>query len=186
MLEIKHAISILISSGTARGNITLLHCTTEYPAPIEEINLCAMRTMREKFGVKVGYSDHTIGIDVPLAAVALGAEVIEKHFTLDKKAKGPDHKASIDPEELKKMVESIRRIEKALGDGNKKAAKSEKNNIQVVRKSIFAARDIKKKQIISETDIICKRPAIGISPMKWDKIVNSVAKHDYAKGDLIR
>jgi N,N'-diacetyllegionaminate synthase len=186
MGEIGEALEILVGAGTAKNNITLLHCTTEYPAPISEVNLRAMLTMKEEFGIKVGYSDHTLGIDIALAAVSLGAEVIEKHFTLDKEAEGPDHKASLDPVELTDMVEGIRRIEKALGDGRKVPTDSEKKNMPVVRKSIFAAKPIKNGQVISDDMLIAKRPAIGISPMKWDEIVGAVAAKDFEPGELIK
>jgi len=177
--EIKNALDALISSGTEKDDITVLHCNTEYPTPYEDVNLNAMATIKRAFGVKVGYSDHTLGIEVPIAAVALGAEVIEKHFTLDKNMKGPDHKASLEPSELKAMVSGIRNIEKALGDGIKKPSKSEKKNINVVRKSIVASKPIKKGEIFSEENIAAKRPGTGISPMKWYEVIGKIAKKDF-------
>ena len=177
--EIKNALDVLISSGTEKDDITVLHCNTEYPTPYEDVNLNAMATIKRAFGVKVGYSDHTLGIEVPIAAVALGAEVIEKHFTLDKNMKGPDHKASLEPSELKAMVNGIRKIEKALGDGIKKPSKSEQKNINVVRKSIVAIKPIKKGEIFSEENIGVKRPGTGISPMKWYEVIGKTAKKDF-------
>lgn len=177
--EIKNALDVLISSGTEKDDITVLHCNTEYPTPYEDVNLNAMATIKKAFGVKVGYSDHTLGIEVPIAAVALGAEVIEKHFTLDKNMKGPDHKASLEPSELKAMVNGIRKIEKALGDGIKKPSKSEQKNINVVRKSIVAIKPIKKGEIFSEENIGVKRPGTGISPMKWYEVIGKTAKKDF-------
>ena len=177
--EIKNALDVLISSGTEKDGITVLHCNTEYPTPYEDVNLNAMATIKKAFGVKVGYSDHTLGIEVPIAAVALGAEAIEKHFTLDKNMKGPDHKASLEPSELKAMVNGIRKIEKALGDGIKKPSKSEQKNINVVRKSIVAIKPIKKGEIFSEENIGVKRPGTGISPMKWYEVIGKTAKKDF-------
>ena len=177
--EIKNALDVLISSGTEKNDITVLHCNTEYPTPYEDVNLNAMATIKRAFGVKVGYSDHTLGIEVPIAAVALGAEVIEKHFTLDKNMKGPDHKASLEPSELKAMVNGIRKIEKALGDGIKKPSKSEKKNIDIVRKSIVAIKPIKKGEIFSEENIGVKRPGTEISPMKWYEVIGKTAKKDF-------
>lgn len=165
--------------------VSLLHCTTEYPCPYEDVNLKAMLTMKEKFGLPVGYSDHTKGIEVPVAAAALGAEIIEKHFTLDKTMEGPDHKASLEPDELKAMVQSIRNIEKALGSREKKPSASELKNISVARKSIVAKRGIKAGEIFTEENIITKRPALGISPMEWDKIIGSKALKNYNVDDFI-
>lgn len=183
--EIKNALDVLISSGTEKSDITVLHCNTEYPTPYEDVNLNAMATIKKAFGVKVGYSDHTLGIEVPIAAVALGAEAIEKHFTLDKNMKGPDHKASLEPNELKAMVNGIRNIEKALGDGIKKPSKSEKKNIDVVRKSIVAIKPIKKGEIFNEENIGVKRPGTGISPMKWYEVIGKTAKKDFEIGQWI-
>ena len=177
--EIKDALDALISSGTEKDDITVLHCNTEYPTPYKDVNLKAMQTIKKAFGVKVGYSDHTLGIEVPIAAVALGAEVIEKHFTLDKNMKGPDHKASLEPSELMAMVDGIRNTEKALGDGIKKPSKSEQKNINVIRKSIVAVKPIKKGEIFNEENIGLKRPGMGISPMKWYEVIGKTAKKDF-------
>jgi len=183
--EIEDALKILIGSGTSKENITVLHANTMYPTPMEDVNLRAMQTIREKFEVSVGYSDHTLGIEVDIAAVAMGATVIEKHFTLDKTMDGPDHKSSINPEELSVMVHSIRNIEKALGSSIKKPSKSEEPNIATARKSIVASRSIKKGEIFTEQNITIKRPGTGISPMEWDSMIGKVAKHDYEKDDLL-
>lgn len=183
--EIEDALDTIISSGTLKENITVLHCNTEYPTPIEDVNLKAMLTIKNAFGVNVGYSDHTLGIEVPIAAVALGATVIEKHFTLDKTMEGPDHKASLEPHELKQMVRSIRNIEKAIGDGIKKPSLSEKKNINIARKSLVASKDMKKGEIFSENNLTVKRPGNGISPMRWDEFIGKVATKDYNADDLI-
>ncbi len=183
--EIKDALGILIESGTQKDNITILHANTEYPTPYEDVNLNAMRTISKEFNIKVGYSDHTLGIEVPIAAVAMGATIIEKHFTIDKTLDGPDHKASLDSDELKAMVCGIRNIENALGNGIKQASKSESKNICIVRKSIVASKDIKKGEIFTEKNITTKRPGNGISPMKWDDIVGSIATKNYIKDELI-
>lgn len=178
--EVAAAIRVLDNCG-----ITLLHCTTEYPCPFDAVNLRAMLTMKESFRLPVGYSDHTNGIEVPIAAVALGATVIEKHFTLDRNLPGPDHKASLEPNELKAMVLAIRNIEQAMGDGIKKPAIAEIKNIAVARKSIVAKQNILKGEIFSEDNIAVKRPGTGISPMKWDEIIGSAAMRDYRKDELI-
>ncbi|CAD7288714.1 N-acetylneuraminate synthase [Campylobacter suis] len=183
--EIECAIDVLINNGTKRENITVLHANTEYPTPFEDVNLKAMQTIANAFGVKVGYSDHTLGIEVPIAAVAMGASMIEKHFTLDKAMQGPDHKASLEPDELCAMVSAIRNIELALGDGIKKASKSESKNISIARKSIVAAHDIKKGEIFSEKNLAVKRPAGGISPMRWDEIVGRISQKDYTADEMI-
>jgi N-acetylneuraminate synthase len=183
--EIESALDILSLAGTKKENITVLHANTEYPTPIEDVNLKAMVTIGNVFGVKFGYSDHTLGIEVPVAAVALGANVIEKHFTLDKNMDGPDHKASLEPDELKAMICAIRNITKALGDGIKKPSKSELKNMQVVRKSIVASRDIKIGEILDENNLAVKRPGNGISPMRWDAIIGMVAKKSYKEDELI-
>jgi len=183
--EIEDAVSVLVNSGTKKENITVLHANTQYPTPMEDVNLLAMQTIKEKIGVAVGYSDHTLGIEVPIAAVALGAEIIEKHFTLDKSMKGPDHKASLNPKELKEMVTAIRNIEKALGSDKKTASESEKPNIVVVRKSIVAKNSINKGELLTEKNITILRPGNGISPMKWDEIIGTTAKKNYLKGELI-
>ena len=183
--EIEEALIILTSAGTSKENITILHANTMYPTPMEDVNLRAMQTIQDKFGVAVGYSDHTLGIEVDIAAVAMGATIIEKHFTIDKTMDGPDHKSSIDPEELKAMVSSIRNIEKALGSSIKKPSKSEKPNIIMARKSIVARKSIKKGELFTEKNITIKRPGIGISPMKWDTILGKVAERDYQIDDLL-
>lgn len=183
--EIQNALNILTEYGTKKENITVLHCNTEYPTPFKDVNLKAMLTIKKTFNVKVGYSDHTKGIEVPIAAVALGAEVIEKHFTLDRNLEGPDHKASLEPKDLKQMVESIRNIEKALGNGIKKPSPSETKNRSVARKSLVASRDIKKGSIFTTENIGIKRPGNGISPMRWDEVIGKVATKDFHEDDLI-
>lgn len=183
--EIEDALDILIQSGTPRENITVLHCNTEYPTPYEDVNLLAMITIREAFKVKVGYSDHTPGIEIPIAAVALGATVIEKHFTLDKNMPGPDHKASLEPHELKAMITAIRNVEKALGIGIKKPSPSELKNKPIARKSIVAKRDIKKGEIFTPENITVKRPGTGISPMRWYEVLGKQAQRDYKEDELI-
>lgn len=185
MHEIEEAMQVLLAHGLSREQITLLHCTTEYPTPWHEVNLKAMLSLREHFGVQVGYSDHTVGIEVPIAAAAMGACVIEKHFTLDKNLPGPDHKASLEPAELKAMVTSIRHIEAALGDGCKTVTASERKNMAVARKSIVAARDIAKGEILDETALTVMRPGSGISPMRWNEVVGTVAVRDFKEGDCI-
>ena len=181
--EIETAINVLKQNGTSE--IKLLHCNTEYPTPFEDVNLKAMQTMRDVFGVEVGYSDHTKGIEVPIAAVALGATVVEKHFTLDRKMKGPDHEASLEPDELSAMVSSIRHIEKALGTGEKTPSPSEKKNIAVARKSIVAKTKIKAGEILTEDNITVKRPGTGLSPMLWHEVLGTKAVHDFEEDELI-
>ena len=183
--EIEQAIRVLEKNGTERNKITLLHCTTEYPAPFEEVNLKAMNTLREAFGTEVGYSDHTEGIEVAIAATALGASVIEKHFTLDKSLHGPDHKASLDPVELKKMVYSIRLIEKSLGNGRKEPSQSEIRNKSVARKSIVAKKLIKKGDKFTRNNIAIKRPGYGISPMKIDDVLGRKAIREFTTDEMI-
>jgi N,N'-diacetyllegionaminate synthase len=183
--EIEDALDILTSCGTKKEDITILHCNTEYPTPYEDVNLLAMLTIKEALKVKVGYSDHTLGIEVPIAAVALGASVIEKHFTLDKNMEGPDHKASLEPHELKAMIDAIRNIEKSLGDGIKKPSKSELKNKDIARKSIVAKREIKKGEIFTEDNITVKRPGNGISPMRWYEVLGKVVLKDYKEDELI-
>ena len=183
--EIGDAIKILINAGTLKENITVLHANTMYPTPMEDVNLRAMQTIQNKFDVAVGYSDHTLGIEVDIAAVAMGATIIEKHFTIDKTMDGPDHKSSIDPEELKAMVSSIRNIEKALGSSIKKPSKSEKPNIIMARKSIVASKSIKKGELFTENNLTTKRPGTGLSPMEWDSVIGKVAKRDYQIDDLL-
>ncbi|MBF1050673.1 MAG: N-acetylneuraminate synthase [Peptostreptococcaceae bacterium] len=184
MQEIEDAVNIFKKYGT--NDITILHCTTQYPTLFEDVNLNAMLSIKEKFGYDVGYSDHTKGIEVPIAAVALGATVIEKHFTLDNNMIGPDHKASLQPDELKKMVESIRNIELSLGDGRKVVANSEKENMSIARKSIVAKKSIRKGQLLSEENITVKRPGDGISPMKWFDILGTAAIRDFEEDELIQ
>jgi N,N'-diacetyllegionaminate synthase len=183
--EVGEALDILTNAGTAKENITVLHANTMYPTPMEDVNLNAMLTIQKEFGVAIGYSDHTLGIEVGIAAVAMGASVIEKHFTLDKAMDGPDHKASLEPKELKAMVDSIRNIEKALGSCKKKASPSESGNINIVRKSIIASQMIKKGDLLTDKNITTKRPGIGINPMKWDSIIGTVATRDYDADELI-
>lgn len=181
--EIQEALSVLYDSGADK--ITLLHCTTEYPAPIETVNLRAMLTLKEKFQTDVGYSDHTMGIEIPVAAVAMGATVIEKHFTLSRNMEGPDQKASLEPQELKAMVSAIRNIELAMGDGEKKPIQSEMMNMTVARKSIIARRAIAKGEILTEENITTKRPGNGVSPMKWHEVLGTVAVRDFEEDELI-
>lgn len=183
MMEIEAAIKVLRENGTKE--IKLLHCNTEYPTPFEDVNLRAMQTMRDAFGLEVGYSDHTKGIEVPVAAVALGATVIEKHFTLDRTMEGPDHKASLEPDELAAMVASIRHIEKALGTGDKTPSPSEKKNIAIARKSIVAKRAIKAGEEFTEENITVKRPGSGISPMRWMEVLGAKAARDFDEDELI-
>lgn len=181
--EIEEAMRILRLNGTS--DITLLQCHTDYPTSMENVNLRVMETLKNKFNVPVGLSDHSVGIEVPIAAVALGASVIEKHFTLDRKMKGPDHKASIEPDELKKMVKAIRNIEIAMGDGIKKCSDVERPNIIVARKSIVAKRNIKKGEILTEENITTKRPGNGISAMKWYDVLGTEAVRDFGEDELI-
>lgn len=183
--EIEDALDILIEAGTKKENITVLHANTEYPTPMEDVNLNAMVTIGKTFDINYGYSDHTSGIEVDIAAVALGASCIEKHFTLDKTMEGPDHKASLESDELKAMVKAIRNIELALGSSIKKASKSEIPNMQIARKSIFAKVDIKKGEILTEENITIKRPGNGISPMRWDEVIGTVAKKNYKEDEII-
>ncbi len=184
--EIKAAIDVLVKHGLNKNQISILHCNTEYPTPMQDVNLKAMLSIKDKFNVNVGYSDHTLGIEVPIAAVALGAQIIEKHFTLDRSLPGPDHVASLEPNELKQMVISIRNIEKAIsGNGIKEPSESEKKNIGIARKSIVAKTAINKGDIFSESNITTKRPGNGISPMLWDEVIGQVAQKDFIEDDLI-
>lgn len=183
MEEIRTALDVLEQNGA--GQISLLHCNTEYPTPFEDVNLRAMQTMEETFGKPVGYSDHTVGIEVPVAAAAMGAVIIEKHYTLDKNMEGPDHKASLNPKELKEMVTAVRNIEKAMGDGVKTPSPSEKKNIDIARKSIVARKAIKKGDILTEDNLAAKRPGSGISPMRWFDVLGRVAKKDYEADEMI-
>lgn len=183
--DIANAMEVLEKYGVICEQITVLHCNTEYPTPFADVNLRAMETIREQLGVKVGYSDHTVGIEVPIAAVALGATVIEKHFTLSRTLEGPDHKASLEPGELKAMVSAIRNIEVALGDKDKKVTASEAKNKAVARKSIVAARNIKAGELFTEENISVKRPGNGISPMEWENVLGRCASRDFQADDLI-
>jgi N,N'-diacetyllegionaminate synthase len=183
--EIKDAIDVMLNNGKSIEDITVLHCNTEYPTPMSDVNLLAMQGIREQLNVKVGYSDHTLGIEIPIAAVALGAIVIEKHITLNKQMEGPDHAASIEPDELRNMVKAIRNIEKALGNPIKEVTDSERKNMVVARKSIVAAVEIKKGEKFSESNLDVKRPGNGISPMSWLDVIGRTAKRDFNKDDLI-
>ncbi len=183
--EIEVAIDVLEQAGTPRASMTVLHCTTEYPTPMAEVNLRAMRSIHTAFGVAVGYSDHTSGIEVAIAAVTMGASVIEKHFTLDHNLPGPDHKASVEPEELKAMVAAIRNIEIALGDGIKRLTPSEVRNKPIIRKSLVASQTINAGEVFNAENITAKRPGTGISPMRWDEIMGRPAPRDFAADELI-
>lgn len=183
--EIENAITVLLNYGIKRNQITLLHCNTEYPTPMEDVNLKAMLAMEKRFGIHTGYSDHTRGIEVPIAAVSLGATVIEKHFTLDRSMEGPDHKASLEPGELKAMIDAIRNIEKALGDGIKRVSASEQKNKSIVRKSIVASRRILKGETFTEDNITVKRPGNGLSPMLWEKVLGRKAIQTFEEEDFI-
>ena len=184
--EIKDAVKVLTDNGVSKDKITILHCNTEYPTPMEDVNLKAMLHIQRELGLPIGYSDHTLGIEVPIAAVALGATVIEKHFTLDKTLPGPDHKASLEPNELKAMVSAIRNIEKAIGgSGLKEVSKSEEKNKPIARKSIVASTDIKKGDTFTPENLTVKRPGTGISPMQWDEVIGKEAKRDFQEDELI-
>jgi N,N'-diacetyllegionaminate synthase len=184
--EIGAALHILKEAGTPKDNITILHCNTEYPTPVEDVNLNAMLSIKKKLGVSIGYSDHTLGLEIPIAAVALGASVVEKHLTLDRYLPGPDHRASIEPGELKEMVRLIRNVENALGNGIKEPSRSELKNIVVARKSIVAAKSIKRGDLFTEENLTAKRPGTGISPMRWDHIIGTIADREYKLDDLIK
>ena len=181
--EVDAALNVLKKNGA--GKITLLHCTTNYPTPMEDVNLKAMLTMRDRFGCDVGYSDHTKGIEVSIAAVAMGAKIIEKHFTLDRTMEGPDHKASLEPHELTQMVKAIRNIETAVGNGIKAPTETEIDNIKVARKSIIASKDIKAGEIFTEDNITTKRPGNGVSPMRWREVLGMKAKRDFSFDEMI-
>ncbi len=183
--DIEAALEVLKKAGTARSLITVLHCTSEYPTPLDEVNLSAMQSIRAAFDVATGYSDHTAGIEVSIAAAALGATVIEKHFTLDKNLSGPDHKASLEPDELKAMVNAIRKIEISLGDGIKRLTPSELANKQVARKSMVAIKAIRAGELFSADNIAAKRPGTGISPMNWDDVMGRKAPKDFDTDELI-
>jgi len=185
LCDIEQAIHVLVSFGISKENLTILHCNTEYPTPFEDVNLNAMLTIKDAFKVNVGYSDHTKGIEIPIAAVAIGASVIEKHFTLDRSLPGPDHKASLEPKELKAMIQAIRNIENAMGNGIKSTSDSEKKNMVIARKSIVANQKIKKGEIFTEENITTKRPGTGISPMRWNEVVGRSADKDFNPDDLI-
>ena len=184
--EVRDAMDVLLKAGVRKEDLTILHCNTEYPTPMEDVNLNAMLTMRDELGVAVGYSDHTLGIEIPVAAVALGATVIEKHFTLDRTLPGPDHAASLEPEELKEMVNAIRNIEQAMGDGKKQPSSSEMKNIPIARKSIVAKKSIEKGELFTEDNLTVKRPGTGLSAMEWDNIIGKKSEASFAIDDLIR
>lgn len=181
--EIEASIQVLRTHGA--GKITLLHCNTEYPTPFEDANLLAMKTLRERFGVEVGYSDHTLGIEASIAAAALGASVIEKHFTLDRNMEGPDHQASLEPEALKALVAGVRHVEAALGDGVKRPSPSERKNIEIARKSIVARRPIRRGEALTEENLAVKRPGSGVSPMRWFEVLGTCAVRDFQVDELI-
>lgn len=187
MVEIEEALNVFFQAGIKKNDITILHCNTEYPTPMSDVNLNAMLTIQKMFGVKVGYSDHTMGIEVPIAAVAMGGTMIEKHFTLDRSLPGPDQLASLEPDELKNMVHSIRNIEKAIGGtGIKEPSESEIKNISIARKSIVAKTSIQKGDRFTEFNITTKRPGMGVSPMKWDEVIGKVASQDFDEDELIK
>ena len=185
MQEVKEALAVLIAHGINKEDVTILHCNTEYPTPMKDVNLLAMKTIEKELGVEIGYSDHTLGIEIPIAAVTLGATVIEKHFTIDKTMEGPDHKASLEPNELKAMVAGIRAIELAMGNGIKTPSESEQKNIKVARKSLVALTDIKEGEVFNESNITVKRPGTGISPMKWNEVLGSRASRNYKANELL-
>ena len=185
LTEVRAAMEILLTAGLQKEDLTILHCNTAYPTPMEDVNLRAMLTIRDKLGVMVGYSDHTLGIEVPVTAVAMGASMIEKHFTLDRTLPGPDHAASLEPNELKAMVKAIRNIEKAMGNGLKKPTPSEEKNIPIARKSIVAKKNIKKGERFSEDNLTVKRPGTGISPMEWETYIGKFADREYRADELI-
>lgn len=183
--DIREAFEVLTLNGKSKNDITILHCNTEYPTPMQDVNLLAMNAIKNEFKIEVGYSDHTLGIEVPIAAVALGARIIEKHFTLDKTMQGPDHKASLEPSELKDMVQAIRNIEKALGHTEKIVSTSEQKNKFIARKSIVAMIPIKKGDVFTELNVTVKRPGDGINPMKWKEVIGKISKRDFMEDELI-
>jgi N-acetylneuraminate synthase len=183
--EIEAALDVIERAGTPRDRITVLHCSTEYPTPMPDVNLRAMCSMKHAFGVNIGYSDHTVGIEVAIAAVAMGATVIEKHFTTDRNLPGPDHRASLEPAEMKAMVEAIRNIEIALGDGIKRPTASEQKNKPIARKSLVAAMPIRAGELFTADNLAAKRPGTGISPMRWDEVLGRTASRDYAPDEMI-
>ncbi|MCF6265840.1 MAG: N-acetylneuraminate synthase [Desulfuromusa sp.] len=185
LAEVEAAIQILYAAGLKKEQLTLLHCNTEYPTPMVDVNLHAMQTLADSFDIKVGYSDHTLGIEIPIAAVALGATVIEKHITLDNNLPGPDHLASLEPQELVAMVKAIRNLEQALGDGIKQPTPSEEKNRPIARKSIVACRQIKQGELLTDDNLTVKRPATGISPMKWDRLIGTPASKDFQADEVI-
>lgn len=185
MEDIAFALKIITQNGVSKDSITVLHCNTEYPTPLRDVNLLAMTTIRDFFNVEVGYSDHTNGILVPIAAVAMGATIIEKHFTLDRKMKGPDHKASLEPHELKEMVTGIRTVELALGSEIKTPSASEKKNIAIARRSIVAAKAIRKGELFTEENLTVKRPGTGLSPLHWDELIGKASIRDYQADEFI-
>lgn len=186
MDDIKNALKVFVDAGISKDNISILHCNTEYPTPMKDVNLLAMKTIQTELDIEIGYSDHTLGIEVPIAAVALGAKVIEKHFTLDRSLPGPDHAASLEPNELKEMVKTIRNIELAIsGNAQKEPSESEKKNVEIARKSIVAKTSITKGEVFSELNITTKRPGNGISPMAWNEVIGKVAIKDFNEDDLI-
>jgi N,N'-diacetyllegionaminate synthase len=185
LAEIQEALNVLIDAGAKRDTITVLHCNTEYPTPVKDVNLNAMLTIGQEFNLDIGYSDHTLGIEIPIAAVAMGATIIEKHFTLDRTLPGPDHAASLEPHELSAMVKAIRKVELALGDGVKQLSPSEQKNIEFARKSIYAKKYINKGELFTAANLTTKRPGKGISPMKWDEIVGSRATRNYQPDESI-
>ena len=185
MTEVEAAINVLESFGTSRDKLTVLHCNTNYPTPVKDVNLNVMKSIKEKFNVDIGFSDHTMGIEVSLAAVALGATVIEKHFTMDRSLPGPDQKCSLEPNELKTLINSIRNIEKSIGSKNKTFSEAELKNKNIARKSIVAAKKIKKDEKFTEVNITSKRPGDGISPMKWKEVLDQKAKKDFDLDELI-
>lgn len=185
LAEVEAGLQTLLDMGISRDQVTLLHATTEYPCPMIEVNLRAMSTLQQAFGVTVGYSDHTQGIEIPVAAVALGARVIEKHFTLDRQLPGPDHKASLEPDELAAMVKAIRHVELAMGDGIKQPTASERKNKPIARKSLVAVCRIRQGELLTEHNVTVKRPGTGISPMRWDEVIGQVAQRDYQVDELI-
>ena len=184
--EVQAAMNVLLDAGVKKDDLTILHCNTEYPTPMKDVNLKSMLTIQDELEVNVGYSDHSLGIEVPIAAVALGATIIEKHFTLDRTLPGPDHATSLEPQELKSMVSAIRNIEKAMGDGVKKPSPSEKKNISIVRKSIVAKKSIKKGQQFTEYNLTVKRPGTGISSMEWDKVIGKESQANFEPDDFIK
>ncbi|MHB1013758.1 MAG: N-acetylneuraminate synthase [Desulfurivibrionaceae bacterium] len=185
LAEVQAAVTALLQAGTQQEQLAVLHCNTEYPTPYEDVNLRVMETLRATLHLRIGYSDHTLGIEIPIAAVALGAEIIEKHFTLDKKMPGPDHQASLEPGELRQMVQAIRHIEIALGQGDKKPTPSELHNRAIARKSIVAAQTINKGETLNDLNLTVKRPGTGISPMQWDHVLGKPAPRNFTKDELI-